>query len=56
MENVGAADVFPSAGRNAYIAGTDGFLRYFGAKFGDDFVVFENVRFDHRDRRGKATW
>jgi hypothetical protein len=29
----------------AYIAGTDGFLRYFGAKFGDDFVVFENVRY-----------
>lgn len=28
-----------------YIAGTDGFLRYFGAKFGDDFVVFENVRY-----------
>jgi hypothetical protein len=29
----------------AYVAGTDGFLRYFGAKFGDDFVVFENVRY-----------
>jgi hypothetical protein len=29
----------------AYIAGADGFLRYFGAKFGDDFVVFENVRY-----------
>lgn len=29
----------------AYIAGTDGFLRYFGAKFGDDFVVFENARY-----------
>jgi len=29
----------------AYIAGSDGFLRYFGAKFGDDFVVFENVRY-----------
>lgn len=29
----------------AYIAGTDSFLRYFGAKFGDDCVVFENVRY-----------
>lgn len=29
----------------AYITGTDGFLRYFGAKFGDDFVVFENARY-----------
>jgi hypothetical protein len=25
-----------------YIAGSDAFIRYFGAKFGDDFVVFEN--------------
>lgn len=29
----------------AFITGTDGFQRYFGAKFGDDFVVFENVRY-----------
>ena len=29
----------------AYVAGTDGFLRYFGAKFGDDFVAFENVQY-----------
>jgi hypothetical protein len=29
----------------AYVTGTDGFLRYFGAKFGDDFVVFENARY-----------
>ena len=29
----------------AYIAGTDSFLRYFGAKFGDNFVVFENIRY-----------
>lgn len=28
-----------------YITGGDGFLRYFGAKFGEDFVVFENVRY-----------
>lgn len=29
----------------AFITGTDGFLRYFGAKFGDDFVAFENARY-----------
>lgn len=29
----------------AYIAGSDGFLRYFGAKFADDFVVFENAHY-----------
>ena len=29
----------------AFITGTDGFLRYFGAKFGDDFVAFENVNY-----------
>jgi len=28
-----------------YVTGTDSFLRYFGAKFGDNFVVFENVRY-----------
>jgi hypothetical protein len=29
----------------AYVTGTDNFLRYFGAKFGDDFMVFENVHY-----------
>jgi hypothetical protein len=29
----------------AYIAGTNGFLRYFGAKFEDDFVAFENLAY-----------
>jgi len=29
----------------AYVAGTDNFLRYFGAQFGDDLVCFENVRY-----------
>lgn len=29
----------------SFIAGSDGFLRYFGAKFADDFVVFENLRY-----------
>ncbi len=29
----------------AYISGTSGFQRYFGAKFGDNLVVFENLRY-----------
>ncbi|MGE0367788.1 MAG: hypothetical protein AB7P53_02460 [Candidatus Dadabacteria bacterium] len=29
----------------AYVTGTDGFLRYFGAKFGEDFVAFENIHY-----------
>jgi hypothetical protein len=29
----------------AYVAGTSGFLRYFGAKFADDLVVFENLSY-----------
>jgi hypothetical protein len=29
----------------AFVTGSDAFLRYFGAKFGDDFVVFENLRY-----------
>jgi hypothetical protein len=28
-----------------YIAGTNEFLRYFGAKFEDDFVAFENLNY-----------
>ena len=28
-----------------FIAGTSGFVRYFGAKFAGDFVVFENIRY-----------
>jgi hypothetical protein len=28
-----------------FIAGTSGFIRYFGAKYADDFVVFENLRY-----------
>ena len=28
-----------------YIAGTDGFRRYFGAQYADDLVVFENVEY-----------
>ena len=29
----------------AYLAGTNGFLRYFGAQFRDDLVVFENLTY-----------
>ena len=29
----------------SFIAGTSGFARYFGAMFGEDFVVFENLRY-----------
>ena len=29
----------------AYISGTSGFQRYFGAKFGDNLVVFENIEY-----------
>lgn len=29
----------------SYVVGSDGFVRYFGAKFGEDFVVFENIRY-----------
>ena len=28
-----------------FISGTSGFVRYFGAKYADDFVIFENVRY-----------
>jgi hypothetical protein len=28
-----------------FISGSTGFVRYFGAKYGDDFVVFENLRY-----------
>jgi hypothetical protein len=37
--------VMDRLGPEAYITGTDGFLRYFGAKFGDDFVAFENAQY-----------
>ena len=29
----------------AYIAGTNGFLRYFGAKFSNNLIVFENLNY-----------
>jgi hypothetical protein len=29
----------------AFVTGTQGFIRYFGAMFGDDFVAFENLQY-----------
>lgn len=37
--------VFERLRPQAYIAGTSGFSRYFGAQYGEDFVVFENVTY-----------
>jgi hypothetical protein len=37
--------VFAKLRPTHFVAGTSGFIRYFGAKFADDFVVFENVRY-----------
>jgi hypothetical protein len=28
-----------------FVSGTSGFVRYFGAMYGDDFVVFESIRY-----------
>jgi len=40
----------------AYVAGTDKFLRYFGAKFGDDLVVFENVHYGNAIYVMRQNW
>jgi hypothetical protein len=37
--------VFSKFAPTAYLAGTSGFLRYFGAQFRDDLVVFENINY-----------
>jgi hypothetical protein len=37
--------VLQHANPQCYIAGTSEFLRYFGAKFEDDFVAFENINY-----------
>jgi hypothetical protein len=37
--------VLERLGPECYIAGTSEFLRYFGAKFGDNFVAFENLTY-----------
>lgn len=39
-----------------YIKGTSGFLRYFGAQFGDDFVVFENIQYGNAIYIMYNTW
>jgi hypothetical protein len=38
-------EVMASLEPSNYIAGTNEFLRYFGAKFEDDFVAFENLNY-----------
>jgi hypothetical protein len=38
-------DVLASLKPTAYIAGTSGFQRYFGAKFAENLVVFENLEY-----------
>lgn len=42
---VARLEVFRRFSPTNYIAGTSGFTRYFGAMYGDDFVVFENIRY-----------
>jgi hypothetical protein len=38
-------EVLADLNPQTYVQGRDGFRRYFGAKFSDDLVVFENVRY-----------
>jgi hypothetical protein len=40
----------------AYVIGTTGFVRYFGAKFGDDFVAFENIRYGNAIYVMRENW
>lgn len=40
----------------AYVIGTTGFVRYFGAKFGDDFVAFENIRYGNAIYIMRENW
>jgi hypothetical protein len=37
--------VFARLKSTHFISGTSGFVRYFGAKYDDNFVVFENIRY-----------
>ncbi len=37
--------VFAKFSPTAYLTGTSGFVRYFGAQFRDDLVVFENINY-----------
>jgi hypothetical protein len=40
----------------AFVIGTTGFVRYFGAKFGDDFVAFENIRYGNAIYIMRENW
>lgn len=48
--------VFAELKPTAYVAGTDRFLRYFGAKFGEDLVVFENANYGNAIYVMRANW
>jgi hypothetical protein len=39
-----------------FIAGSDEFLRYFGARFGEDFVVFENLNYGNAIYLMRENW
>lgn len=39
-----------------FVKGTSGFARYFGAQFGDDFVVFENVEYGNAIYVMRENW
>lgn len=41
---------------DAYVVGTDKFVRYFGAQFGDDFVAFENVKYGNAIYVMRESW
>ena len=38
------------------LIGTTGFARYFGAKFGEDFVAFENIRYGNAIYIMRENW
>jgi hypothetical protein len=48
--------VFSKFSPMAYLAGTSGFLRYFGAQFKDDLVVFENLTYGNALYVMRANW
>jgi hypothetical protein len=40
----------------SYVIGTTNFARYFGAKFGEDFVAFENIRYGNAIYIMRENW
>ena len=38
-------EIFSRLRPTHFVSGTSGFSRYFGAKYADDFIVFENIRY-----------